>query len=160
MKALPKLCRDWVGLKVKSRVRLTSGRYDFPLLSKPELNADDWTTFFCPANGATMHTKKGTPPEPCEARLDWLRRYEGLNGKRGFGNPLTNESNRQKAREYKICRTCHSRPSPNSPQTAKPPVAKKVRPRSGKLCSCGQKHYAKGMCKTCYMADYNKGWGR
>lgn len=30
MKAIPKLCRDWVGLKVKSRVRLTSGRYDFP----------------------------------------------------------------------------------------------------------------------------------
>lgn len=46
------------------------------------------------------------------------------------------------------------------PNTKKLMTKKTGRPRSGKSCSCGQKHYAKGMCKTCYMVDYNKGWGR
>lgn len=128
------------------------------LLSEPELNTNGWTTFFCPAHGATMHTKKGTPQEPCEGRLDWLRRYEQETHKRGFGNPLNKEPNSQKAREYEICLTCPSRPALTKKLTKL--TKKKGRPRSDKRCSCGVKHYAKGMCKDCYMADYNKGWGR
>lgn len=121
-----------------------------------ELNAAGWTTFFCPAHGATMHTKKGTPQEPCTGRLDWLRKYEAEKSPRGFGNPLTKEPNSQKAREYAICRTCPSRPV-----LTKNLTKQKGRPPSGRRCSCGDKHYARGMCKLCYMMDYySKGRGK
>ncbi|MCR4287371.1 MAG: hypothetical protein NUW09_05100, partial [Deltaproteobacteria bacterium] len=65
-----------------------------------------WLTFFCPAHGATLHTREGAPQEPCTSRLDWLRRYKAERTSRGFGNPLTNESNRQKVKEYGECLKC------------------------------------------------------
>lgn len=82
----------------------------FNSLSELELNAAGWATFFCPAHGATMHTRKETPQEPCVGRLDWLRRYEQETHKQGFGNPLNKEANSQKAREYAACLTCSHKP--------------------------------------------------